>query len=204
MNNVYLYFHHRADIEGLHSIFYVGIGSFERSRDMWARNPYHKRVASKAESKPIHVTRIQCSSKQHASLLEKFYIATLLSFDVKLSNLTSGGETGYTLSEESKRKIGENSRKCLTGRTLPDEVKKKCSDSLKGRVFTAEWKQKISAAILGTKHSKEHRLKNSRAKQGTHHTEATKLKMSISRKGHVVSEATRLKISETLKGRKYE
>lgn len=201
MNSVCLYFHHRPDMDGLNSIFYVGIGTKARSADMWARNPYHLRVTSKVGSKNIKITRRNCTSKQHASFLEKFYIATLLHFDVKLTNLTSGGETGYTLSEESRQKIGSNSKKCLTGRTLPDEVKKKCSDSLKGRAFTNEHRRRISDAMRGKKHSDEHRLKNSLAKQGMQHTDATKLKMSTSRKGHLVSETTRLKISQTLKGK---
>lgn len=201
MSDIYLYFHHRCDTEGLTSIFYVGIGSRARSIDMAARNPYHKRITSKVGLKNIKITRAICKSRGHASFLERFYIATLLYFDVNLTNLTSGGEVGYTLSEESRRKIGSNSKKCLTGRILPDEVKKKCSDSLKGRVFTEQHRQRISAALTGKRHSDEHRLKNSLAKQGMHHTECTKLKMGSSRKGHPVSETTRLKISQTLKSK---
>lgn len=93
---------------------------------------------------------------------------------------------GRKLSEEAKRKIGENSRRALTGRHLPEEVKRKISASNKGkpgRPQTEEAKRKNALAHmgkqyhLGYKHSKESRKKMSLAKLGKPLTEAQKAQL---------------------------
>lgn len=95
------------------------------------------------------------------------------------------GKTHSSASKEKMRlaKIGENNR--MFGLHLPDETKKKISDSLKGHKHSAETKKKISLA-------------------GKNISAETRLKMRISGKNRPkISEETRQKLICSGKGRKH-
>lgn len=96
-------------------------------------------------------------------------------------NLTYGGEgtSGYKLSNESKRKIGDKSK----GRIFNEETKKKMSNARKGKTFTDEHKQKISDSKKGVSRSEETKKKIREANIGKKHTEDTKEKISKAFKG---------------------
>lgn len=98
--------------------------------------------------------------------LIKKYNATSIEFGY---NMTIGGNGGGTvskyrkpMSEETKKKIGENSRRCLTGRTVPKETREKLSNALKGHIVTQETRDKIRIANTGKTHSLETRKKISK------------------------------------------
>lgn len=52
-------------------------------------------------------------------------------------------------SEETKRKISLSNSGKLKGRKMPDDVRKKISETLKGKVFSEETRLKISKALTG-------------------------------------------------------
>lgn len=81
---------------------------------------------------------------------EKHWISHYRKFG-NLTNHTDGGEglAGHRHSEETKLKMSINNGKPMTGKTMPEETKKKISSTLKGREFTEDHKRKISEAQIG-------------------------------------------------------
>lgn len=96
-------------------------------------------------------------TKEEAEELEKYLIKRFKTNFRKYGyNLTSGGETGYEVT---------------------DEVRKKMSKSAKGRVLSKEQRENLSKANKGRTHSKEARNKMSKAKKGKHISTETKEKI---------------------------
>lgn len=106
---------------------------------------------------------------EEADKLEKELIEVHNSTNFEFGyNMTRGGTGGWStyynrrpLSEETKQKIGENSRKHLTGRKVPQEVILKRSAKLKGHIVTEETREKIRQANTGYKHTDEAKRKMS-------------------------------------------
>ena len=98
---------------------------------------------------------------------------------------------GKCLPEEIKKRISNT----LTGRKVCDEVREKQSEALMGHPVTEETRQKISSAHRGVKLSEYHRIRISESHKGK----------GIGRegywKGKTQSEETKRKRSESLKGR---
>src|SRR5271157_1131964 len=70
-------------------------------------------------------------------------------------NLTSGGENGYIVSDETKEKIS----KVFLGKPKSEEHKEKLRQANLGKHLSEETKEKISKANLGKKQSEEHKEK---------------------------------------------
>lgn len=80
--------------------------------------------------------------------LEVFYISKYKTCDPKLGyNLTSGGQKGYVLSEEARRKLSESH----VGYVWTAESKQKLSQTITGRKYSEETKARISVALKGKK-----------------------------------------------------
>ena len=138
---------------------------------------------------------------------EKYYIKELNTKAPYGYNLTEGGGgmSGYTLSEETKRKIGEANK----GKKRSEESKQKISESQKGeknnmygKHLSEEHKKKLSEALKGIKRSDEAKKKISEALKGIKRSEETRKKMSEIRKGRKHSEEIKRKIGEAQKGEK--
>lgn len=141
-------------------------------------------------------------------------------------NKTSGGDSCFEFSEETKRKISEAGK----GRKLSDdhriklitvnearkgvfkhseETKNKISNSAKGRVAwnkgrqmpprSEEYRRKISEANRKRKYSEETKRKISEANKGRKMTEEQKMNISNAQKGRTHSEETKRKMSEARK-----
>lgn len=127
--------------------------------------------------------------------------------------LTSTILTGRHHSEESKRLMSEHNQ--YKGKHLPDEVKKKISESEKGKVIEDWHKQRISKANKGKVISQETKDKMSESKRGNknpcygkpgtmlgkHQSEEARKKMSNAHKGKTLSEEHKKKISEACKSK---
>lgn len=106
---------------------------------------------------------------EDADRLERELIEQYNSTDINFGyNMTRGGTGGWStyanrkpLSDEMRKKIGENSKKCLTGRKVPKEVIEKRSLSLRGHIVTEETREKIRKANTGYKPTEETRKKMS-------------------------------------------
>jgi len=145
-------------------------------------------------------------------------------------NLTSGGEMGREVSEETKQKLSA----ATSGKKLgprPEAVKKKISEAHKGRPVSAETRAASLIYMTGLKQPEEWRKHAALARTGLKRSEETKKKMSESalmrtelaeafknnnpmkrpeirakvsdaQKGRVFSVETRLKMSESAKLRR--
>ena len=137
--------------------------------------------------------------------LEVAYIANFNTVVPNGYNLTSGGEAAKTLSDETRRKIGEAGK----GRQHSIEARRKMSEARKGKTLSAEHRRKISEANKGKTRSEEHCRKISEArkgKKGKPHSAETRRKISEARKGkkgkpHSVE--ARRKMSEARKGKTF-
>jgi hypothetical protein len=78
---------------------------------------------------------------------------------------------------------------------LPDDVRKKISDSLKGHIVSHETRRKLSIAHTGKKQSKDTIEKRRKSNAGFRHSDLSKEKMRQLALGRVHSNETRQKIS---------
>lgn len=139
----YAYIHCKPD----DSIFYVGKGTLSRAKNVNAkRNQHHKRVVEKYGKDNIRVGIIECSSETIAFELEKGLIKCLKAANVKLTNMTSGGEgnAGRIHSAEEK----EKRRLSIIGKKRSIETRRKQSISATGKVCSEETKKKLRDIFL--------------------------------------------------------
>jgi hypothetical protein len=112
---------------------------------------------------------------------------------------------GKTIPDEMRRRISES----LTGNAVSEETRKKISEFQKGNTWclghkhTEETKKKLSKNhsrhMLGKTHSEEARRKMSESRRGISPSEETKQKMSASNRGKTRTEESRKRISEGAK-----
>ena len=134
-------------------VFYVGVGSYERSCDFKHRNRFCKSVIKSIGGAPI-VTRILVENYQEAFLLERKMIKKYGRRDQgvgELTNLTDGGEAPANLNSEARRKMAY-----WKGRKLTSE--QRAAKGRKGWKHTKEAKEKISRANKGRPLSEKTRL----------------------------------------------
>lgn len=147
----------------------------------------------------VHIT-----NEEDASTLEKQWIIALRMTGCRLLNYTTGGERGYALSEETRRRIGDAHRGKKHG-PLPDETKRKLSESLRGRNLHGPWTKEqrfaMSLRFKGKKPTDAQRKKAAEAARKAWTPELRK-RMSEAHKGHqayVQTIETRAKISDGVK-----
>lgn len=160
-----------------------------------------------------HIVLLDNLSKEWACRLEQDLIRQYKSNNPKYGyNITMGGEGlfGYTISEESRKKIGAANSVALKGRHLSNEVREKISRAAKGRVVSDETRKKMSDAQKGRVSSnkgkpmsEEQKLKISNARKGFVMSEEQKEKLSLSHLGKITSDETKKKLSKVSSGRYY-
>lgn len=192
---------------------YVGITQQDvKLRWKGVYNRYFTRAVAKYGWDNIeHLVVAEVDNREEACILEKKFIADYNSFDPKFGyNLTTGGDGGYSLSNEAKRIIGDNSRKCLTGRKIKDSTKQKIRVAMTGRVFSEESINKMRLAQKGRvspnkgkKMSEEQKLKISMARTGYKMTEEQKEKLRVANLGKKQTVETKQKRSIKMRGLRY-
>ena len=177
-----------------------------------AYNRYFTRAVKKYGWDNIeHLVIAKVNTREEACVLEKKFIAEYNSFDPKFGyNLTTGGDGGYTLSDEAKRSIGDNSRKCLTGRKMKDSTKQKIRIAMTGRKFSEESINKMRLAQKGRvspnkgkSMSEEQKIKISNARKGYIMSEDQKEKLRLANIGKTQSDTSKKKRSEKMKLLRY-
>lgn len=120
-------------------------------------------------------------TKEEADNFEKLLIKKLNTMNFKYGyNCVSGGSNGVPSEETRKRQSeaqkGEKSH--MYGKHLPEETRRKISESRKGIIFSEEQKRKISESHRGENHPF----------YGTHRSEETKRKIREAKKMHKVAQ----------------
>lgn len=123
-------------------------------------------------------------------------------------NLTSGGDSDFTVSDETREKL----RVAGEGKTLSEETRAKIGAAQIGHEVTPETRAKISAAKKGIPKTEEHKAKLSAANKGKKTPPETRAKLSAihkalgtkppvgSFKGRHHTPESKAKISESKKG----
>lgn len=171
-NNFYVYFHVHAG-GSAPVVFYVGKGHKHRATDVSQRSRFWKAVAAKYGFEVLIAD--DNLSEEEAFKLEKEYISRIGRRDLGLGtlvNMTDGGDGCQYQSPLSRkaqadklrgRKHTMERRRNISlgqlGKVLPDEVKKKVSETMKAR-YAAGW-----APSIGYKHTEECRLRMSAAQK---------------------------------------
>lgn len=170
-NRFCVYTHTRPDKD---VIFYVGIGSLQRSRSKKGRNQYWRKIVNKNNG---HFKVDIIGEDLSWSFCCEVEIGLIKSYGRVdngtgiLSNMTDGGDGVINPSEETRRKIGIAQK----GKKIsPENIAKlklfnkgrKCSDETKGKLRWAannrsmEYRLKMSNTKKGHKYSDEIRLRN--------------------------------------------
>ncbi|MBQ9442638.1 MAG: GIY-YIG nuclease family protein [Selenomonadaceae bacterium] len=139
---------------------------------------------------------------------EKFWIKFYDCMAPKGYNLTSGGDSDFTVSDETREKL----RVAGEGKILSEETRAKIGAAQIGHEVTPETRAKISAAKKGIPKTEEHKAKLSVANKGKKTPPETRAKLSAihkalgtkppvgSFKGRHHTPESKAKISESKKG----
>lgn len=141
-NQFYVYIYLRED----GTPYYVGKGKGKRA---WSNTGRAYKAPNDPERIIIHTDNL---TEEQAFSLEMDLIAHYGRKDNGtgiLRNLTDGGDgvSGYKHSEEECSRRSER----LLGRSLPDSIKKKISESHTGKKLTKETRDKMSKSRMGSK-----------------------------------------------------
>lgn len=134
-------------------------------------------------------------TQQELSQQEVYWIKKTESFE-RGYNLTTGGISGFQMSESTVAKIsvantGENNN--MYGKTHSEEAREKISKAHKGKVMTKKQRKNMSLARQGEKNHF----------YGKHHTEETKDYLRQINLGRKHTESAKRKMSEQCKGNKH-
>ena len=162
----YAYVHARPETVDAHGIFYVGKGVLTRALSFSPseRNNLHGKIVNKHGRKNILVGTIECSSESIAFDLEKGLIKCLRRMGVALANFTNGGDgsSGWTPSEETKRKMSLTHKALAKTNGLAERMRKWALEKGAlvhlGRKRTCETRDKISKALTGRTLSDDHKV----------------------------------------------
>ncbi len=153
------------------------------------------------ESFSWHVIEI-CQSQELLDAAESYWIEKLRTLSPNGYNIALGGRGRGSVSEETRKKIGESSR----GRIVGGSTRKKLSDLMKSRVRSEETAKKIGMANLGRKASEQTKSRQSsaiKALGGSHMVEWTperREKLASARRGKLASKETKEKLSRLRSG----
>ena len=155
----YVYQHRKADTN---ADSYVGKGAGDRAYKERSRNDYWKRIVAKHGYKVAFIAKDL--TEELAFLVEAETINLYKRLNIKLSNMTDGGEgaSGYRHTEQHKQKMVGNQYGKLVkqngfkGKTHSDEQKAKWSETRKGVTsprkgvtLSDETRSKISQSRMG-------------------------------------------------------
>jgi hypothetical protein len=131
--------------------FYVGKGTDNRAYVKKNRNKYWHNIVNKYGYEVKLIAKD--IDEEFALLIEVERIDQLKRLNIKICNMTSGGEgiSGYKFTDEQKIKLS-NSHK---GYKPSEETIRKLSAFQKGRKKSQDWKDKISVSNKGKKRTKE-------------------------------------------------
>lgn len=117
----YTYIHKTAD-QG--QTFYVGKGKGVRATWRHTRSAHWNSVVKKHGGFQAHITDT-FDTEEEAFAHERFLIASLRLFGVRLVNKTDGGDgpAGYRHTEETRRRLSEMQK----GKVIPEETRKRMS-----------------------------------------------------------------------------
>ena len=153
----------------------------------------------------------ECNTQEDLNKWEMFYIKEYNTKTPNGYNLTDGGEgsLGYIVSEETRKKISENTK----GEKNPFYGKhhsKETIEKLKNKIVSEETRKKMSEArkgkepwMKGKHHTEDAKKKLSEVRKGKHNSPETEFKKGLTpwNTGKHLSEETKKKISEAHKGR---
>lgn len=156
----YTYAHIRLDND---SIFYIGKGQGNRAWKKLGRNNHWHSIVAK------HGYSVQMlafwDAEEDALLHEKILISCFLQLKYNLANKTTGGDSGYSISEESKRKLSL-SASARKRRPMSEETKKKIGNANRGIVRAPEFVEMLRVKATGKKVSSATREKLSKIHKG--------------------------------------
>lgn len=183
----YVYRHQTVD-NG--RIFYVGKGSGKRAFSRADRNIHWKRIVNKSDFSVDFICKNV--DEELAFLVEKEAISLYKKLNVKLCNMTAGGDGGGSCkpSMETRKKISNS----LKGIKKPDGFGIKLSQSLTGKKATEETRLKLSISHLGVSSGAKHGM------YGKTHTKEAREKISASKLGVKRSVNVSKRLSEIVSG----
>lgn len=118
---------------------------------------------------------VECKSDSDWAEVERFWISTLSFYGFRLLNLTSGGDSGFSMSPETRAKISRiASNRPLSWRINKSQQRKNLPQSVRDIISE---KNKLRPPP-----SAETRLKMSQSQKGKKHKPETYLKMAESRR----------------------
>lgn len=194
----YVYEHVRPDRD---EVFYVGKGKGRRANEMNGRNRHHKAIQAKLSrlGMAVEVRMVAMGmDEEYALALEVDRIAFWRADGVDLANLTSGGDTGNSPSEETRAIM----RARKLGRKLTEEHKAKIAKASKEALARPEVKAKLSASLKISLNTPEAKARASKHFKEMVRTDVHRAKIAASKRGKKLSPEHAEKSRKASLGRK--
>ena len=140
LNEIYYAYEHTK--LGSNIPFYVGKGKLKRAYSLFGRNKYWQRIVNKYNGFEVKFL-VKDVTEELAFLVEEERIDQLKRLNIKLCNLTNGGEgpSGHKFTKETLQKLSAFQK----GRKKSKEWKDKIALSNKGKVRTLEMNKQMSS-----------------------------------------------------------
>ena len=173
---------------------YVGKGTYNPDGKTYSRMACHEHMSEKSSlyrevyGRGNHleirvVATFDEESDAHHSEVD--HIKLCLDSGAPIINKTTGGDSGWTLSKESRRKMSESRMGIFKGIPLKEEHKKKLKEAAMRRASDPQWRANHSAKMKGKVKgpmTEDRKLKISEAVKGYRHEDATKAAMKSAAK----------------------
>lgn len=132
--------------------FYVGKGKDNRAYRIINRNKYWRNIVNKCNGFDVRFI-VKDVDEELAFLVEKERIHQLKLLNIKLCNLTNGGDgvSGYKFTDEQRQKMSLS----RTGKKLPEDQVERITKLFRTIERTEEWCKNISNSLKNVPKTKE-------------------------------------------------
>ena len=151
----------------------------ERGRDLWVYRWW------RSLDKPPRPVLLERCAIADLNEREVYWIARLRAEGAKLCNLTTGGDTGTSVSRETRARLSASLKgrpSPTKGMTMSEETRALLSSQRRGTPRSAAWRASISAGLRASKKAQEQRERLATSQIGRKRSPESRARMSAAQR----------------------